>query len=211
MAFTTHHLAMAVARANARMGTLADELNAADARLGDGDTGSMLARLTAVFATVDVEAQPDVGAAFMALAKAGASSTGSSLGTLVITAMMTAGKETAGQSEIGWDRLGSIVGKVRDAAMVRGKAELGAKTIVDGLDALARALDGKSAPGVLGEAAVAAMDGVLAEFRGRPCTMGRARMFAERSVGLDDPGMLALAELVKAVTSGHVHQAGAPA
>ena len=211
MAFTVHDLAIALGRANARMETLTDELNAADARLGDGDTGSMLARLIAAFAAVDVEVQPDLGAAFMALARAGAASTGSSLGTLVITAMMTAGKETAGQSEIGWDRLGSIVGKVRDAAMMRGKAELGAKTIVDGLDALARALDGKSDPKVLGEAAVAAMDDVLAEFRGRPCTMGRARMFAEKSVGLDDPGMLALAELVRAVTGGHVHQARPPA
>jgi dihydroxyacetone kinase len=207
MAFTTHHLALAIERANARMATLADELNAADAKLGDGDTGSMLARLIAAFAAVDIEAQPDLGAAFMALAKAGASSTGSSLGTLVITAMMTAGKETAGQAGIGWDRLGPIVGKVRDAAMMRGKAELGAKTIVDGLDALAKALDGKSDPDTLGAAAEIAMDDVLTEFRDRPCTMGRARMFADKSVGLDDPGMLALAELVEAVTRD-AHQAG---
>ncbi|KKB12410.1 hypothetical protein VE25_07620 [Devosia geojensis] len=209
MAFTAHDLAVALKRANARMETLTDELNAADAKLGDGDTGSMLARLIATFAAVDIEAQPDLGAAFMALAKAGAASTGSSLGTLVITAMMTAGKETAGQAEIGWDRLGPIIGKVRDAAMMRGKAELGAKTIIDGLDALARALDRKSNPEALAKAAVAAMDDVLAEFRDRPCTMGRARMFADRSVGLDDPGMLALAELVRAVTKG-AHQAGPP-
>ena len=47
------------------------------------------------------------------------------------------------------------------------------------------------------------MDHVLAEFRQRPSAMGRARMFAEKSVGLDDPGMLGLAEIVRAVTAGH--------
>jgi hypothetical protein len=47
---------------------------------------------------------------------------------------------------------------------------------------------------------VAATGAALADFRDRPCAMGRARMFAEKSIGLDDPGMLAMAELTRAVT-----------
>jgi dihydroxyacetone kinase-like protein len=199
MALTQHILATALERANARMGTLTDTLNAADARLGDGDTGTMLARLIATFASVDVRATPDLATAFMALAKAGAVSTGSSLGTLVITAMMTAGRVSAGQSALGWDRLWPLLAAVRDAAMARGKAELGAKTIIDGLDALARSLAGKDDPAAMAIAAGKAMHAVLEEFRPRPCTIGRARIFAEKSIGLDDPGMLALAELVWAV------------
>ena len=199
MAITQETLAIAIERAHARMATLTDVLNAADAKLGDGDTGTMLARLIGAFSMVDVRSAPDLGAAFMALAKAGASSTGSSLGTLVIGAMMTAGKATAGQTEYGWDRLGPLLVAVRDAAMARGKAELGAKTIIDGLDALARAVDGLDDPSRIADAASAAVTDVLDTFRTRPCTMGRARMFAERSIGLDDPGMLALAELVHAV------------
>ena len=74
-----------------------------------------------------------------------------------------------------------------------------AKTIVDGLDALARGLDGEADAAAAGAAAGAAMDEVLAAFRDRPSAMGRARMFAEKSIGLDDPGMLALAEVVRAV------------
>jgi len=199
MGFDQQALARAINAAQARMGTLTDELNAADAKLGDGDTGTMLARLIGAFAAVDVTGAKDLGAAFMALAKAGAASTGSSLGTLVITAMMTAGKRSAGKSELGWDELGPLMAGIRDAAMARGKAELGAKTIVDGLDALAQALGGKSEPAALAEAASAGMAKALDEFRDRPCTMGRARMFAQKSVGLDDPGMLALAELVHAI------------
>ncbi|QQR38505.1 DAK2 domain-containing protein [Devosia rhizoryzae] len=192
-------LATALERAHAAMPRLTDVLNAADAKLGDGDTGTMLARLIATFAAVDVRATPDLGTAFMALAKAGAASTGSSLGTLVITAMMTAGKASASQSSLGWDRLGPLIAAIRDAAMARGKAELGAKTIIDGLDALAQALAGQDDPAVMAKAAAEAMQAVLDDFRPRPCTMGRARMFADRSIGLDDPGMLALAELVWAI------------
>jgi phosphoenolpyruvate---glycerone phosphotransferase subunit DhaL len=209
MAISKETLATAIDRAQARMTTLADTLNVADARLGDGDTGTMLARLIAAFATVDVRAAPDLGAAFMALAKAGAASTGSSLGTLVITAMMTAGKATAGEQSIGWERLGPLVAAIRDAAMARGKAELGAKTIIDGFDFLARGIEGKTDPDGIAAAAGGAMSDALEKFRPLPCTMGRARMFAEKSIGLDDPGMLALAELVWAIGGdGNAHSAG---
>jgi dihydroxyacetone kinase-like protein len=205
MAITLQTLAQAIARAHAGMATLTDELNAADAKLGDGDTGTMLARLIGVFAAVDLRNAADLGAGFMALAKAGAASTGSSLGTLVITAMMTAGKATQGKSELDWDDLSGLVAAIRDAAMVRGKAELGAKTIIDGLDALARGIDGKKHAAIVATAAEQAMDAVLADFRNRPSAMGRARMFAQKSVGLDDPGMLALAEIIRCLSRAHQH------
>ncbi len=198
---TVAALAAAIARADAAMAQLTDSLNAADARLGDGDTGTMLARLIGAFAATDLHGARDLGAAFTALARAGAASTGSSLGTLIVTAMLAAGRATAGQPELEWSRLGDLVATARDAAMARGKATLGAKTIVDGLDALAAALAGKSDPAALADAANAAMHEVLARFRARPSAMGRARMFADRSIGLDDPGMLGLAELVWAATA----------
>lgn len=203
MAITQDVLANAIERASIRMGTLADELNAADAKLGDGDTGTMLARLISAFAATDVRASPDLGTAFMALAKAGAATTGSSLGTLVITGMMTAGKASANQPALGWERLGPLLTMIRDAAMARGNAELGAKTIIDGLDALATGLTGQDDPAIMAVTADSAMQNALAAFRQRPCTMGRARMFADKSIGLDDPGMLALAELVRAAVRQH--------
>ncbi|WDR07233.1 DAK2 domain-containing protein [Devosia rhodophyticola] len=199
MAITIETLTIAIVRADQSMTGLTDVLNAADAKLGDGDTGTMLARLLRTFAAVDTRAAPDLGAAFMALAKAGAASTGSSLGTLVITAMMTAGKATMGQTELSWDQLGALTAAVRDAAMTRGKAELGAKTIIDGLDALARQIEGLDEPTVIAQAGSAAMVQVLADFRDRPSAVGRARMFADKSIGLDDPGMLALAEIIYAI------------
>ncbi|ODT66876.1 MAG: hypothetical protein ABS75_25150 [Pelagibacterium sp. SCN 63-23] len=205
MAITVETLADVIGRANKSMGRLTDTLNAADAKLGDGDTGTMLARLIGAFAAVDTRGVADLGAAFMALAKAGAASTGSSLGTLIITAMMSAGKATAGKTALDWSQLGPLLASIRLAAMARGKAELGAKTIIDGLDALSAALEGLDEPDAIAAAANRAMDEVMDLFRQRPSGMGRARMFAEKSIGLDDPGMLALAEIVRAVTSGGDH------
>ncbi len=202
MSITTDSLRIAVERAHVRMATLEPVLNAADAQLGDGDTGAMLARLVAAYDAVEPDRAAGSGAYLTALAKAGAASTGSSLGTLVTTAMLTAARFAGTDSELGADRLGALFAAVRDAVMARGWAELGAKTIVDGLDALACALDGIEDPAAVPAAAVAAVDQALAAFRPLPARMGRAGMFADKSVGLDDPGMLALAEITRAV-AGH--------
>jgi hypothetical protein len=121
--------------------------------------------------------------------------------------MMTAGKATTGKNELAWSDLSGLLAAIRYAAMARGKAELGAKTIIDGLDALASGIEGQSDAAGIASAAKKAMDDVLAEFRNRPSAMGRARMFAEKSVGLDDPGMLALAEIVRSVSTPAHHPA----
>lgn len=37
--------------------------------------------------------------------------------------------------------------------------------------------------------------------KGKPCKLGRARMFVEESAALDDPGQLALLRIVEALAS----------
>lgn len=200
MGLTVTDLRNALTRLQGAMGELEHTLNAADAKLGDGDTGTMLARLVDALAAVDLASETDLGAAFLALAKSGASSTGSSLGTLVVTGLMTAGKATKGRTEVPWQELGAVIIAIRDAAMARGKAALGDKTVIDSLTYLARAIEGSSEAGEVAEQAQAALAQALDDFRDRPCGMGRARMFAQKSIGLDDPGMLAMARLTGAMT-----------
>lgn len=48
-------------------------------------------------------------------------------------------------------------------------------------------------------AAKAALEAALTEFRGRENKIGRARIFAERSRGLDDPGMIAARHMLESV------------
>ncbi|TCR66134.1 DAK2 domain-containing protein [Bosea sp. BK604] len=194
-------LAGAVARAKARMATLEQELNLADSRLGDGDTGVMLARVVDAMAAIDYAAEPDIGAALGLMARKTASATGSSLGTLIATGLLTVSKRVKGEPAIAYADLGGHIAAVVAAMAARGGATLGDKTVLDILDALARALDGKGDGASAASAAVEACRTTLAEFRDRPCRIGRARMFAEKSIGMDDPGMLAVHELVLAIAA----------
>lgn len=199
MGFKVQEIAAAIASVKARMATLEQDLNAADSQLGDGDTGGMLARVVDRLSEENLSAVDDVGAAFSTLARAAASSTGSSLGTLLATALMTMSRSTKGRNEVPWSELGDLLGAARDAMLARGGAKLGDKTVIDGLDAIANATRGIDDRAGIGQAARTSAAEVLARFRDEPCRMGRARMFGDKSRGMDDPGMLALVRLTEAV------------
>jgi dihydroxyacetone kinase-like protein len=79
----------------------------------------------------------------------------------------------------------------------RGSASLGDKTVLDTIDAAARALDSHPEDSV--SAVIAATDETLASFRNQQSKIGRARIFSDRSVGLDDPGMVAFRVMVEAL------------
>lgn len=200
MMFTSENLASAVARLAASMPALEQELNRADAKLGDGDTGSMLSRVVSAMAAVDIQGM-DVGAALSAYAKATAKATGSSLGTLIATGLLAGAKLTKGETAVEWTVLSSILEAARDAMLARGGANLGDKTVLDGLDAIAAAIKGVDNSEDMTGAAVAAARDALDRFRDQPNRIGRARMFEEGSKGLDDPGMLAVARLTEIVGS----------
>lgn len=199
MGWTVRDLDAAVQRAHAAMADLEQDLNDADSKLGDGDTGGMLARVLDRMAGQDLAQTDDIGAAFAQLAKAAASATGSSLGTLLATALLTFAKATNSQSELDPAHLGTLIEQARDAMMARGGAELGDKTVLDSLDAIAAAFKAQPGAGNTGAQAVAAADAALDAFRNQPSKRGRARMFGDATVGRDDPGMLAVAGLTRAL------------
>jgi hypothetical protein len=173
-------------------------LNAADAKLGDGDTGITVRRLFEAMARNRATGQGDLGAAFADLARICAGATGSSLGTLVTVAMMTLAKSLDGKADMPWDELSPRLFEISDRMLARGGASLGDKTVIDMLDAVARATVGMSTPQDIAKAARIAADATLTRFRDQPNRIGRARMFAGRSAGLDDPGMLAFRRLLDA-------------
>ena len=112
---------------------------------------------------------------------------------------MAAAKATKGRSDIAADEVPELVAAARDAMMARGKGQLGDKTVLDGLDAIASALKGVDGGGMRRQA-VEAVEATLQAFKGRPCKLGRARMFAEKSAMLDDPGQLALLHIVRGLS-----------
>ncbi len=191
-------LVAAIGRLQAAMAESFDRLNAADGALGDGDLGVTMRRGMDLVAEAAPELPEDLGQALARCAQAFVKSSGSSYGTLMATGLMAAAKATRGRSAVAPDELAGLVAAARDAMAARGKAELGGKTVLDSLDAVAAALVGARTPEAAGEAAAAAARGALDAFRDRPATVGRARIFAERSRGMDDPGMLAMALIVAA-------------
>ncbi|NEI72564.1 DAK2 domain-containing protein [Rhizobium lusitanum] len=190
-------------------------LNAADGRLGDGDTGQTMRRLAETVAGAADKiagSETDAGAFLRKLGMAGMTATGSSLGTLVSVGLMEMGKYLSGKQAIAFDDL-MLALEVAEAAMLaRGSASLGDKTALDLLHAVRTRLADQTQritmEDVAARAAVNASHAALEAFRGQPCRMGRARMFAERSIGADDPGMLAFANLTIALTG--IGQPSAP-
>lgn len=186
------NLNAALARIMAAMPVMEHELNAADAKLGDGDTGAMLARVLGKISECPVNAEGDLGKSFAAWAQAAAMATGSSLGTLLATGLMTFAKAARGKSALDAGEIGPILLDARDALLKRGQSALGDKTVIDGIDAVGEALNRGGDP-------IQAADAVLERFRDQPCRIGRARMFGDQSRGLDDPGMLAFVKLTRLV------------
>jgi dihydroxyacetone kinase len=195
MGFATTDLSAAIARLSVQLPELEQDLDHADAKLGDGDTGTMLARVISALASVTLPAN-DIGGAFSAYGRATAMATGSSLGTLIATAFLTVAKATKGRENVAWSEVSTLLESARDAMLARGGANLGDKTVLDGIDAVVTATRNSDTPEEIARAAGDAARGALESFRDRPNKIGRARMYADGSKGLDDPGMLALARVI---------------
>ena len=82
-----------------------------------------------------------------------------------------------------------------------GKGNLGDKTVLDSLDAIAEALEG-AAPETMVDTAITAAGDAVEQFRNQPNRLGRARMFGEKSIGLADPGQLAFLRIVEGLKYG---------
>lgn len=194
-------LIQAIDRVTAAMERDFDELNAADGALGDGDLGVTLTRGMRAISEMKDDLPDDIGMALFQCAQAFTKSSGSSYGTLMATGLMTAAKTLKGQTEFDAAEISNLVAAARDKMQERGKAELGGKTVLDSLDAVAHATAGLDAPDALADAAAQAVDQALDDIRDKPATIGRARIFGEKSIGMDDPGMLAMQRIVKAAAA----------
>ncbi len=197
--FATDSLRRAAALIADHAEQIADEMNAADARVGDGDLGITLSGGWREVAAAAPDFPEDVGLTFLECAKCFQRASSSSFGTLVATGFMSAAKQCKGRTAIPFGEVSGLLRGACEAMMARGKGRLGDKTMLDVIDAIAgAAAQQQSAAGVL-DAAGRAVGETLAVFRDRPNKIGRARMFGEKSIGVADPGMLAVKEMVRAL------------
>ena len=197
---TTDSIKTAATKIAQLMEESADELNAADGLLGDGDLGITMVRGFREIIEVRDSLPDDVGMALFQCAKAFTKSSGSSYGTLLATGLMSVAKKKKGQQEIQVEEISALLNDALDAMKQRGKAELGDKTVLDVIAASSQAAKDQSDGSSVLKAINDAVTGTIDEFRSRQSKIGRARIFSEKSIGLDDPGMLAFRKMLEALS-----------
>ncbi len=163
-----------------------------DQAVGDGDLG-----VTAIKSAEALETAADQGGADLGkfLAQTGMAlnrAAPSTMGTLMATALMQAGKKALGKESLTVADLPQLLSAATEGVRTRGKANLGDKTLLDALqpasDAFAAALsEGKSLPVAAEAMLAAARDGRdhVTPLRNR---IGRASWLGERTEGKVDPG-----------------------
>ncbi|NPC54558.1 DAK2 domain-containing protein [Caenimonas soli] len=192
----------ALARWCDAMEAAAPELNALDGRLGDGDLGATLSKCAGNVRELFAAPPVSLETLLKSCAQACARASGSSFGTLLAVGFMQAARIVGTRQVLGRDDLVEVLTGVQQALSQRGGAALGDKTMLDSIDFIARALkvcDAEAGPQPLKQAAVRGAELALEVFRQQPNRIGRARMFAERSIGMDDPGMVAVRRMAQAL------------
>ena len=197
---TTDSIKTAATKIAQLMEESADELNAADGLLGDGDLGITMVRGFREIIEVRDSLPDDVGMALFQCAKAFTKSSGSSYGTLLATGLMSVAKKKKGQQEIQVEEISALLNDALDAMKQRGKAELGDKTVLDVIAASSQAAKDQSDGSSVLKAINDSVTNTIDDFRSRQSKIGRARIFSEKSIGLDDPGMLAFRKMLEALS-----------
>lgn len=196
---TTDSLRWAINKLQQKMDGAASELNELDGALGDGDLGVTLSQGFKQLQNEAANLPNDVGMALLQCAQAFTRVTASTYGTLLATGMMAAAKATRGRNEVPWTEIPQLLSGALKSMSDRGKGELGDKTVLDALSAMRLATEGLDDPAAQVQASVQAVGDTLTEFRGHPFRRGRARIFGDKGLQLDDPGMVALKQMIESL------------
>ena len=164
-----------------------------DSVVGDGDLGlTMGDGFTAAYEAVRDGAETDAGKLLYSAGKAMSIKVPSTMGTLMASGLMQAGKVLKGKTELEDSDLGELFAAYEDGVQKRGKAQVGDKTFLDGLHPAVEALklsleNGEGLDRAARNAALAAEEGfqnttTMIAVHGRAATRGEA------SRALEDPG-----------------------
>lgn len=164
-----------------------------DSAIGDADHGTNMARgMNAALAKIDGLDPGDIGKLLKTVGMALVSSVGGAGGPLYGTLFMQLGSPSTGKTEVDLADFAQMVDAAVKGVQMRGKAEVGDKTMIDALvparDALNQAAsNGASIGDALGHAVEAAQRGMEATIP-LVARKGRASYLGERSAGHQDPG-----------------------
>jgi dihydroxyacetone kinase-like protein len=164
-----------------------------DAAIGDADHGANMDRgFKAVMTKLPDLSDKDIGTVFKTVGMTLLSTVGGAGGPLYGTFFIQAGMKSAGKMELTLEDWTAAMDAALAGIVMRGKAELGDKTMVDALtpalNALKQALqDNIPMNQALANAAEAAREGMV-NTTPLVARKGRASYLGERSAGHQDPG-----------------------
>jgi dihydroxyacetone kinase len=182
----------------------ATDLNRLDGYAGDGDLGITMSQAAEALREVLAASQEqDVAQLLSSCGAAIARSAPSTSGTLVATGFLRAAKALADPPENPVEALLRAFEAATEGIKARGKAAVGDRTLVDGLDAVTDSLglclgSGLSTEEALAHAALAASAAAQATAEMEP-KAGRASWVPERAKGHPDAGCEMLAIALEAV------------
>lgn len=199
MTIDTHGLRRLFAGWAQLMTASKDVLTELDSVVGDGDLGlTMSDGFAAASQYAQHSDERDLGQFFYQAGKTMASAVPSTMGTLMASGLMQAGKAFKGRESMAPDEMGTFFQAWFDGVQQRGKARPGEKTFLDGLaPAVAVLTSSQGSPAALArEALLQAQHGVR-----QTTTMvarhGRAAIHGERSRVFVDPGAMVAQLLVQ--------------
>ncbi|MBP1702584.1 MAG: dihydroxyacetone kinase, subunit [Chloroflexi bacterium] len=175
------------------LGENRDYLTQLDAAIGDADHGANMDRgFKAVMGKIPEMSDKDIGTIFKTVGMTLLSTVGGAGGPLYGTFFIQAGMKTAGKMELSLEDWTSAMDAALSGIVMRGKAELGDKTMVDALtpalNALKQAMtDDLPLNQALKNSAEAAREGMVGTIP-LVARKGRASYLGERSAGHQDPG-----------------------
>jgi len=172
-----------------------DNLIEIDGEIGDGDLGiTMKKGFKAAKKEADESTDTEMDVLFKKTGFAISKAAPSTMGTLMATAFMGAGKSfEKGKSELELADLKAVFRAMADSISARGKAKVGDKTLLDVLYPVADAVENEKIGSVekLFDTAVKAAEKGLEETKNLMSQHGKAAVFRDKTMGKQDPGATA--------------------
>lgn len=204
MAITTKEVLACLYRMAEVLEANREYLTSLDAAIGDADHGINMDRgFKTALAKLPSVADKDAGTILKTVGVALVSTVGGAGGPLYGTAFMQAGMAVAGKYELEPQDVLAALDAALKGVVMRGKANLGDKTMVDAItpavNAMRSALEnGADLAEALAQAAAAAEQG-MKDTIPMLARKGRASYLGERSIGHQDPGATSSYLIIKAM------------
>ena len=174
----------------------AEHLTALDQAIGDGDHGINMKRgLENVLADLDSITAKPTAEALKAVGMTMVMKVGGASGPLYGTLAMALGKEWPTEDELDSAKLGQMLAASIEALKKRGKADLGAKTMLDVLAPVRQALEANKSMAEISAIAQQAAEATIP----MRATRGRASFLGDRSIGHMDPGACSSALMIQTI------------